>query len=184
MPIITQAEVKALLSISATTYDTLIATLIPIAQGKVVRFTNNAFLDIATQINGSTIAFASGAPASITDSDAQFIVEEFQDGQDVLVYGSDSNDGIYNVATVAAGQLTLATGETLTTEEAGDDITITRVRWPKDIKPSVATLINYLMTQQGKRVKYEMLPGGTSFQYKTERDLLVELFTDYRKPYR
>jgi hypothetical protein len=184
MAIITSAEVKALLSISVSTYDTLIATLIPIAQDKVVRFTNNAFLDISTQINASTIAFVSGAPATITDSDAQFVVEEFQSGQDVLVYGSDSNDGIYNVATAAAGTLTLATGETLTTEAAGDDITITRVRWPRDIKAGVATLINFLMTQQGKRVTSESLPGGASFQYKNERELLMELFVDYRKPYR
>ena len=38
--------------------------------------------------------------------------------------------------------------------------------------------------EQGKRVKYEMLPGGASFQYKTERDMLLDLFADYRKLYR
>lgn len=183
MAILTTAEVKSLLQISATTWDTLIGTLIPMVQDRIVDYCRNRFLDMGITIEAETIAFVNAAPALITDSGAGFVTAGFESGMDVLVYGSTSNDGLYNVATAAAGTLTLLTGETLVTEAVGDTVTITRVRWPKGIKLDAAQLVNYYLHKEGKLVSSESLPGGYAAQFISEPHVM-KFFDKYRKPYR
>lgn len=183
MAIITSAEAKALLQISASTYDTLIATLIPLVQAEIVQKTNNAFLLIEDRISATTIAFVSGSPATITDTDAGFVEAGISSGCDILVDGSKENDGIYNVQIAVAGTLTLATGETLVDEVLGEDVVITKVKWPKGIKLDAAHIINYFLTKQGKLVNSESLPGGYSVNFKSD-DEVWSVLNKYRKPYR
>jgi len=184
MAFITQTETKTLLQISASTWDSLITSLIPLAKRKIVRYCNNAFLDANIYIEAETIACVSGTPATITDSDSGFVDAGFVSGHDILVYGTDDNDGQYNAATVAAGTLTLLTGESLTSEDAGNEVLITRIKWPDELKLPASQLLAFLIQKQGKLVGSESLPGGYSVQYKDERALMAELFTDFRKPYR
>lgn len=183
MAIITTAEVKSLLQIGGTTYDTLIATLIPLVQDRVVEYCQNAFLDHGIALESDGIAFVASTPATLTDSNAGFSDAGFESGHDVLVQGSTSNDGIYSLQTVAAGTLTLATGETLTTEAAGDDVTVMRVRWPKGIKLDTAQLVNYYLHKEGKLVSSETLPGGYAAQFVSEAHVM-KFFDKYRKPYK
>lgn len=185
MPLITLAEVRTLLSItpSDTGRDTLISTLIPFVQKRIVEYCNNSFLVLASQVRGTTVAFIAGTPATITDSDSGFVDAAFASGCDIKVRGSWFNDGTYNVATVAAGVLTLASGEVLTTETAGETITVTRIKWPSDLKLDAAQLINYYLTTRGKLEKDETLPGGYSVTYKSD-DEIWQLFNKYRKPYK
>jgi len=105
MGIITTAEVKSILGITASTYDTQIAYLIPYIQDDVVTYLNNDFRDDGIKVSGATIAFLeNGASAdSITDSDSAFVTAGFEAEMDITVEGSKHNDGIYNVDTVIAG---------------------------------------------------------------------------------
>ena len=177
MAIITQAEVKTLLQISVTTYDTLISTLIPIVQDKINNYCGNSFVKTDIYVAADTMAFVSGTPATITDSDSGFVTGGFTNSIDISVVGSKQNDGVYAVDTTVAGTLTLATGETLVTEAAGNDIVITRVIFPKGIKTDVADYIGYLMiTSHG--VSSESL-GDYSVTYKSEKDILKR-FNIYR----
>lgn len=182
MSIITSAEVKSLLQITVSTYDTLIATLIPMAQDRIVEYCQNSFLDSGIALESDGIAFVSGSPATITDSNSGFSDAGFESGHDCLVQGSTSNDGIYAIQTVADGTLTLVTAEVLTTEAVGDVI-LTRVRWPKGIKLDAAQLVNYYLHREGKLVKREDLPGGYSADFLSESDVM-KFFNKYRKPYR
>ena len=180
MPIITAAEVKQIgLQTTATTWDTLIATLIPIAQSKILKYCGmRYFLNKDVQISGTGIALVSGTPATITDSDSGFVDADFVAG-DYKIYGTSHNNKIVTVQTVAAATLTLATGETLVFEIAGDEITIVKVDWPESIKYDVALFIVWTMHEDGKLVNSESLPGGWSGQYKTEKEMLSP-FNDYR----
>jgi hypothetical protein len=76
----------------------------------------------------STISFADANPDTIDDSASGF--GSFSSSQDVLVSGSTSNDGVWSVNTAAAGTLTLQTSDVLTTEAAGDSVTVTAVTYP------------------------------------------------------
>jgi len=60
----------------------------------------------AAAIYSKNLVFSDGSN-TITNSDDLFVTKGFSGGQVVLVYGSTSNDGVYNVDTVAAGTLTM-----------------------------------------------------------------------------
>jgi len=77
-------------------------------------------------ITAITIAFNdNGASAdTITDSGAGFVTAGFVAGDKITVSGSTSNDGDYTIDTVVAGTITLIATDSLTTEIAGDTVTI------------------------------------------------------------
>ena len=152
--IITRTKVKTLLQISGTSKDAVIDALIPVVQNLVVEELSNRFHmidaagDPAIYITASTIAFVDSDPDTITDSDSGFVDAAFSDGIDVDVSGSDYNDGIYGVNSVAAGTLTLEAAEELTAEDAGAGVTITRVQFPKGIWSTVADMILWKMDKK------------------------------------
>lgn len=82
-------------------------------------------LNPKAELTGTGIAFVDGGGGAdtITDTGSGFVTAGFEDGDEITVVGSTSNDGTYTVVTVAAGTLTLATG-VLTAEVAGDTVTI------------------------------------------------------------
>ena len=74
-----------------------------------------------------TIAFVDSDPDTITDSDSGFLTAGFAAGMTIIISGAGedgNNDTFHNVATVAAGTITLASSAALTAESAGEDITI------------------------------------------------------------
>ena len=148
MPLITTAQARTLLQISGSTYDTLIAAIIPPLQDFIVEYCNNPFHVSEKYIYASTISFADDDPDMINDSDSGFVDAGFTDGIDVHVENSEDNDGIYYVDTVTAGTLTLDSAEELIVEDAGYAITITRVKFPKGLRLPTAQLIGYLMQKE------------------------------------
>ena len=150
MPIITTAKVKTLLQITGSAKDTLIDTLIPIVQNWVVDYLHNDFLVTDIQIAASTIAFVDSDPDTITDSDSGFITAEFPTANiDIHVDGSVRNFGIYQADTVSAGTMTLASGEELIAEAAGESaIVITLVKFPTGIQSVVADMISWKMDKK------------------------------------
>jgi hypothetical protein len=73
----------------------------------------------------TSYAFVDSGPDTITDSNNNFVNDGFIVGQTLTVAGTDSNDGDYTIAVVAAGTLTLISTDTLTAEDAGDTVTLT-----------------------------------------------------------
>lgn len=73
------------------------------------------------------VAFNSGAPATVTRAAGSFVTNGFTNGMSVRIHGSALNNKVVKVATVAATTLTLATGETLSSEAVGQKIVISQV---------------------------------------------------------
>jgi hypothetical protein len=145
MPVMTAAEVKTLLGISGTTYDAQIAAYLPIIQSHILEYCGiGRFRDENKQIITATIAFVEGGLSAdtITDSAEGFVdIAEFEAGMDIYVECSLSNDGAYTIGTVAAGTITLDTGDDVVDEAAGGLVKISRIRWPKAIKKFAAQMI-------------------------------------------
>jgi hypothetical protein len=130
MAIITRDIVKLFLGINNSTHDAAIDFHIPYVQKDYIEICNPGYeLDEYIYLNGITFAFNNVDPDTITDSDSGFVDAGFEAGHDILVEGSESNDGEYSLATVAAGTLTLISGDELTTEAAGENVTITMLKW-------------------------------------------------------
>lgn len=140
MPIITLTETTALLGITASTYNSIISTLIPEVQQRVAEICNSTFqTGIIIQ---QTMTF-DGSANSIIISSGSFLTNGFATGDDIYLSGSYRNDGYHLAGTVAATEMTIATATTVVTELSGASIIIAAVKWPRGIKPVVASMIKY-----------------------------------------
>ena len=132
-------------------YNDDIDNMIPVVEKDVCDYLNNYFEDriIFVQYNGG-IAFVKGATEAdkITDDNQHFSTAGFVAGMDVAVRGG-SNAGIYTLAAVSSGTLTLdSTGAILSQDQdntynPAGAIRISRIGWPEELKPYIAQMIWY-----------------------------------------
>lgn len=88
------------------------------------RTSRNNYEPEGADITAATIAFVNSDPDTITDSGNGFVTAGFQAGDVIAVINSSSNDGIYTIATVVAGTITLVATDSLTAEALGANVTI------------------------------------------------------------
>ncbi len=184
MPSITTAEVKTILKLSDTDYDTTIAALIPLVERDLCEYLNNWFIDRHTQFDTASFRFyqrttTTGATRSkLTDSvNKQFLQYGFTDTMDVAIDGSWRNHGIYSISSVADSVIKFTTGSYNFTKEystdfyTGSAIRINRVRWPESLKVHIAHIIWYNIERRlsfglngrtigTNNISYESLSGG------------------------
>lgn len=155
MALMTSTEVKAFLRLSVSTYDTLIATYIPIIEKDICEYCNNYFVDEQTlKYGASGIAFVRGdtastssSPDTITDDATEFSAIGFQSFMDIIVAGGKANEGIHHLAGVSTGTLILTSTGTLIDQDQDASywpvgpITIARIKWPENMKPIAAKMI-------------------------------------------
>jgi hypothetical protein len=185
--IVTLNEVKSLLQITEIAKDTFISAMIPIVQDFVFIYTNNYFEILTEDIyrDDNTISFVKGTPSKINDSRSQFVSMGFVKDIHVRVQGSKFNDGVYEVANVDAGSLTLDSDEELVNEAVDSEVVtlITVVKFPKGIKLPVAKLIGFhLDPKNAKGVQSESL-GDHSISFQSGGNYPQSLLNDLI-PYR
>jgi len=93
---------------------------------------------VANPVTASTIEFVDNDPDpdTIVDSVGSFEDAGYEEGDTITITGSGDNDGTYTIASVEDGVITLDEADSLTTEEAGADIT--------------STVIDMISTQSGQ----------------------------------
>ncbi len=82
---------------------------------------------LSIHIVATTLTFNDANPDTITDSGNGLVNAGFQAGDIIKVTGSVNNDGVYQIDTVAAGTITLISGEKLTPEVAGATVTVFKI---------------------------------------------------------
>jgi len=113
-------------------------------------------------ITGTGIAFVDSNPDTITDTGNKFLLKGFNAGDKITVSGSVSNDGVYEIATVVAGTITLVAGDALTAELAGATVTITK-----------------LGRVYCREITVQVPSGNTSTKLAVARTSSVDLTTEY-----
>lgn len=148
MSVVNLGKIKALLSITDNTYDSIISTLIPIVQEDMLYYLNNGFQDENIKYESANISIVRGTPDTITDADSQFVNYNFAVGMDILVEGGgNTNFGVYTLEGVAAGTLTLNTNNTVRSQTYNDNYTspgtikISMINWPMGIEWYFAQMI-------------------------------------------
>jgi len=169
--IATLDEIKELLQIPASTetYDGLIKSLIPTVQEWLLEHLNNYFMVAEEDVYliSTAIVFNNASPPTIANSDDEFVDAGFVDDMHLRFQGSLYNDGIYEIETVAAGTLTLATAETLMDEDKEQEITINVVKFKKGLKHVFSALIGEDLKNSftaGENVISESV-GNTNFSF-------------------
>jgi len=200
MSVITLAETKEFLRISASTYDSIITSLIPTVQDRLRYICNNPFtvqplinrvhsrfgyyrneydrwydrdtqLYILAQVNATFDA----SSATVTSRGENFASAQFASGMDILIKDSYRNDGYFTIDSVSTSSLTIAStfSASFNDEATGATIYFAVVNWPKGIKPLVAQLIRY---------DYEERPKLTGVRSERLGPYSVSYGVDYGYP--
>lgn len=154
---ISTAEVKTILGLTSSTYDTQIAALIPLVKSWVMSKLNNDFevkrkypVDYYDQrfnhkeviyLFTNTISFDS-VTKKITDSAGNFVNAGFRAGFDVKVQDSQYNDKVFSIDTVTATELTVSSVDTLVTEVNTYYTYLTLVQLPLGLKVPFSKIID------------------------------------------
>ena len=157
MPIMTTAEVKAILRLTDSTYDSDIETFLPYVEDDILDCLNNGFQDgYVYRESASDLAFVRGDSDTadrITDRDAEFLENGFRDDMDIVISGGGTNYGLYHVTSASTDQLLLTEyGELIPQDQSDtkDDnpiglVRISRVNWPNALRLPVAKMVWHLI---------------------------------------
>jgi len=170
---ISTSDIKTILRITGSDYDTYIAALIPVLFCSIVDYTGNSFITDLKNY-GSSISFDADTQ-KMEDSEEAF--SYFKDDDMVLVRGSLYNDGHFLVTTAIAASLTIDSGYPLVTEDSDtydeEDVTVTpyvyRCFIPKGITLIMAQMVSFLLkkfSEADTEVSSEKL-GDYSINYGT-----------------
>lgn len=177
MAFVTTTEVKSLLQISITTWDSYITSILLIMPDWIIDYCNNHFLNSELYYTANTLTFAS---QTITDSASGFVTAGFVADMEIYIEGSDNNDGHYIINTAAAGSLVVK-NKTFTAESSSEVITICQVRYPEGLKLAVASIIGYLLSIGKSQNVASESTGDYSVSYLTD---MPEHILKQLKPYR
>lgn len=167
----TRANIKTIINVSGTDYDSKIDLLLPILESAIHSHCKNHFIDNCFEISnyGTDISFDT-TTNRISDSSDGF--GDFQDNMTIKVFGSKFNDGVYTIQTANASYLDLlgSYGTLNFDESAANGITVYKVTYPKDMKLIFAQMIKFDLEQHYglKREKiddYEIELASPDFPY-------------------
>ena len=196
MALMTTAEVKSILGITASTYDTQIEFFIPYVERDIIDYLNNGFQDgYVYRQSGNKFAFTPDTSSGdyITDGDSDFVNRGFVADMDIIIEGGYSNEGKYNVSAVTAGQLTLSEKGILITQDQGDtkddnyigNVKISRIKWPDALKLPAAKMLWSLIDEpkpndaiSEKIDDYSITYAGSN-AYPTK---ILNMLNKYRRP--
>lgn len=150
-----------------------------------IRFDRDTSLYILPQVAATFVA----SSKLVTSKGNNFASAGFAAGQDFFVYGSYMNDGYYEVDSVSTSTLTILSSYSFSgavagthafkDEATGASIFFAVATWPGDIKPIVASMIQYDYQERGQ---YKDTEGGEALgEYGYPRSILRGLI-DYTEP--
>ena len=157
MALMTTAEVKSILRISGTDYDTDIAYFLPLVEEDIIHELNNAFQDLYVyRETGYYFKFVRGDSDTadyVEDKDGRFTDKGFLAGMDIVVEGGAANVGLYTIASVSDTRLTMdGYGEFINQEQSDTkqdnivgNVRISRVKWPEALKLAAAKMVWHLI---------------------------------------
>jgi len=156
--IATLTEIKALLGISVSTYDTQIKSYIPVVEEVICGHCRNDFIDyrpngytgineVTVYANRATLSFVASTN-SVNDSASGLAGLNFKVGDSVRVYNSLHNNQIFTIKTVAAGSIVFEDIDTVKDEAAGFMVLMVRLNWPRALKDTVANMIKFKLDKK------------------------------------
>jgi hypothetical protein len=162
-------------------------------QERVIAYCNNRFInsdvtyrgDYQIQSDGLVVAdnVTFSALGFYPGCDVIFLGTKFNNNRilyaydvDYAIHLTDGHNDSQNLDIIMRGP-----GDFFYTPESVNGGIIKLVEFPRGIELNAAIYLKYLLEKAGKTVKSESLPGGLSYTYKSEEDILSN-FKDYRKP--
>lgn len=187
--IITRTEAKALLNITASTYDSFIDMQIPLVEQTICDYCNNDFVDkVFDWFSSSAIVFTS----STNSIDLEDIGNKKLIANDTIrIYKSLRNNGSLTIDTVNTDSLIINNINTIIDENENEGVYITRIDYPKPLKLTASKMIEFLIAG----ITEDKTPGAKSekiddYQITYEDDYqgfpmsVMRALNVYRHPYK
>lgn len=197
MAIMTTAEVKTILGISDTTYDTQIGNLLPFVEDDLVDYLGRYLIDgYVYRESGNAFQFVQGDSDThdyITDTEAEFLEKGFASGMDIVITGGYSNVGLYTIDSASTGKLVLSEYGELVDQDQDDTsddhfigtVRISRVKWPKALKVPAAKMVWHLINDAKPSAAQSESLGDYSITYIGSHaypERVVRMLDKYRVP--
>ncbi|RPI07219.1 MAG: hypothetical protein EHM64_00150 [Ignavibacteriae bacterium] len=165
--IVTLTEVKSILQITDTTYDTLIRLNIPIAEQTICDYCRSDFLDaVSDAVNNSDITFiSSDNSVNMTGIES----EKFIANDTIRIYNSFRNDGVYTIDSVETNKFILNGINTIQDEDEGNSVIIVKVKYPVPLKIIASQMIKCNLAKISPLFKSQTIDDYT---YTIDTDML------------
>lgn len=173
--------------ISASAATITSSGLIPIVQERICMMTNNYFVtDLYLQ---DCYTFNATGRTIISVGGNSFDEKNFLAGDDIYVYRSYRNDGVYTLESVSGSTLTLISGSSVIDELSGRSILISVVKWPLPVVQVAAKMIYFdydIRDKVSANIKSHSLGPFSESYTDGERDewgypmKITNLLSDYR----
>jgi hypothetical protein len=185
MSIVSATECTIYSSITASVSTILASGLIPIVQDRICLICNNNFeTDLYLQ---QQVTFNTSARTIVGTS--SYESENFLAGDDIFLFNSYRNDGVYSLESVSGSTLTLISGQTVVDELSGASVYISVIKWPLPIKHAASLMVAYdydVRPKQAANLKAHSLgPFSESFTTGSENpygypDTIMQFLIPYR----
>lgn len=174
MAIMTLAEVKTYPGYTTDMSDAHISLLLLDMPNRLRNATGNKFIKDAVQIISTGISFDE-EDNEIT-VDVSPVTTGFVEDDNLLVEGSVKNDGYFTADDVAA--TTIEVDEDLVDEDLDEEVTISYVFWPRDVKQIVVNMMRYDIIEREKK---KGLASESIGDYSVSWGETGNVFQDYPK---
>ena len=165
--IATLAEVKALLGITDTSYDTRITALIPIVEIDLLEECNNTFTNKSISFGGTCTITTAGSVYKIECSDGGMDEVDFAVGDWIWLAGSTRNDGYYSIASIDDKYIEV--DEILVAQATSSTMSLTLISIPAAIKIYFAKMVAW----QLYHIKDDGLQSESIGNYSYSRSALA-----------
>lgn len=165
--IATLSEIKTLLGISVSTYDSKISLNMPIVENFICKFCNDDFVEYTNRlpstprvlIQSNEISFVNSTN-SLDSATVDLSSYRIAVGDNLRVYGSYHNNKVFTISSIASGSIVFDSVNTVKDENYGDYLTIARIVYPEDLKQVYAFMINFNINKDSlKGLKSETILG-------------------------
>jgi len=154
--IITRSEAKALLKITNTDQDSFIDLNLPTIEQIICDYCNTDF------INKQFDYFSSGSISFISEDNSINMSgienKKLVAGDSIRVYKSLRNNQTFTIDSVSIGKIIVNNIDTITDEDEGKGVYITKITYPKPLKLTAAKMMNFLIADLDE----DKTPGAKS----------------------
>jgi hypothetical protein len=154
--IITRSEAKALLKITNTDQDSFIDLNLPTIEQIICDYCNTDF------INKQFDYFSSGSISFISEDNSINMSgienKKLVAGDSIRVYKSLRNNQTFTIDSVSTGKIIVNNIDTITDEDEGKGVYITKITYPKPLKLTAAKMMNFLIADLDE----DKTPGAKS----------------------
>jgi len=154
--IITRTEAKSLLQITNTDNDSFIDMNLPIIEQVICDYCNTDFIDKQFDYfsSGSISFINSDNSINLTGIENKKLVAN----DSIRVYKSLRNNQSYTIDSVNTGKIIVNSLDTITDEDEGEGVYITKINYPRPLKLTASKMLNFLIADLDE----DKTPGAKS----------------------